>query len=195
MDTTTSTLPAPTSHEADDMAFGQLARLVELRQDPTRYSMTIDGEEFPYHTAADDTIVSVPYQGLPFLTFTLLAEHVQIDNRLHTLRRPVSEPWDIPDATASRPLRAGKASGWAARMRAKQADTMIDGYAFAGIVQLRGYAFNWQMTIDGEVFPYRLARTAYIPVTTGEIPKVEITLPAERITMDLAERRPAADSG
>lgn len=47
-----------------------------------RMFLEIDGEEFPYFTAAEGWNVAVSRAGLPGVTLTIVAESVQVDHSI-----------------------------------------------------------------------------------------------------------------
>jgi hypothetical protein len=47
-----------------------------------RFSLTVDGEEFPWHIAEDGVTTTVTDDGVPTVTITLLAERVTVDHRI-----------------------------------------------------------------------------------------------------------------
>lgn len=58
----------------------QLIRLVVDHNDKTKFSLTIDGEEFPFYILEDAIEVVVAPDAMPGIRVTLMADRVEVVN-------------------------------------------------------------------------------------------------------------------
>lgn len=77
-------------------------KLIRIERHGHEFSMTVDGEEFPYAIRDDDLDVSVALMRGGSVRLTLLADRVELVNDFEgpPLRSPVPEEEETPDVVS-----------------------------------------------------------------------------------------------
>jgi hypothetical protein len=174
-----------------DNGTGHLPDLIRVEQhlgDPHLWKLLIDGHPFPYHVAPSPRLTPLGWRATPGISVDLLADVVQVDNdprlsqEIDGKVQHVESPsrWDVPiDPRFTTPADPARWSGSKVPR-------------LAGLIQVRRIGTGrswWELVIDGEAFPYRLAAHCNIPVTIMSepefMPRVNVTLLARRVEVDV----------